>query len=319
MSSKRILAIAIAAVLLMAMPMFADGNVATSFVQSSGTLNVQHTVSPVYSGPLNQISANLTVNDIAGGSLNTNFQTKNWWCGDRQVGSQQLSVSGFSPGPSLGNGMTYVVDYTQVSDHPFQATTQTTGNYQATIDNSWQNRGRQNTGANIAVNGGGWVETELDWTRGTATAELATSGGTGYVEMRTNTEDWGDMTGIPTTYRAFGEVSASGTSGYYSISGQTKGANQMDYKVVGLVDGTTAFTTRGDNLSGPAFVNDWGNFSSSLDIEDNQQIVKRAWSGPDGVWGNADDNVSLEAVGFDIDFNAIAKEHYELYGPGGPW
>jgi len=299
---------------------FGDGYVQTNFSQTSGTLNVQHTVTPVYSGASNQISATLTAHDVIVGDLTTNFNTQNYWCGDRQVGNQQLNVyNGFSGNPNLGDGMTYIADYTQVSDHPFLATTQTTGNYTATIDNSWQNRGRQNAGANINVSGGGWVTTELDWAAstpnpGTAHAELNLSSGetTGYVEMRTNTEDWGDLTGIPTTYRAFGEIAASG-AGAFNVWGQTKNANLMDYKVVGIADGTTYFTSKGDNL-GTAFAQDIGNFSTSLDIEDNQQIVKRAWSGG----GSPPPDVRTENVGFDIDFNANAKEHFEAY-IGGSW
>jgi len=290
---------------------FGDGYIQTNFSQSSGTLNVQHTVTPVYSGATNQISATLTAYDVIVGDLTTNFSTKNYWCGDRQIGNQQLNVySGFSPNPALGGGMTYIADYTQVSDHPFLATTQTTGNYTATIDDSWQNRGRQNSGANINVSGGGWVTTELDWTRGTAHAELNLSSGatTGYVEMRTNTEDWGDVTGIATTYRAFGEIAASG-AGAYNVWGLTKNATLMDYKVVGIADGTTYFTSKGDNL-GVAFAQDTGTFSTSLDVEDNQLIVKR--------YHAAGSSLRTDNVGFDIDFNANAKEHYEAY-IGGSW
>ncbi len=296
---------------------FGDGYVQTNFSQGTGALNVQHTVSPVYSGASNQISATLTANDSLFGSLTTNYTTKNYWCGDRQVGNQQLNITGFSANPALGGGMTYVADYTQVTDHPFLATTQTTGNYMATIDNSWQNRGRQNAGANIDVSGGGWVTTELDWTRGTAHAELNLTSGTGYVEMRTNTESWGDLTGIPTTYRAFGEVASSSGAGIANIWGQTKGINLMDYKVVGVADGTTSWTSKGDNLSS-AFAQDTASFSTSLDVEDNQQIVKRAWSGPDGIYPSGDDSILTENVGFDIDFNANAKEHFETY-IGGTW
>lgn len=296
--------VSIIGLLLSTSLVFAQSSVTTNWVFSGGTLNIQQSVAPVYSGS-GAVTSNLLATGSSSGLMTTQSQPKNYWCGDREVGSQSLATTG-------SGLMLYTLDYIQVSDYGFISDSGATGVYSANVQSSWANRGKLNGGANIAVAPGA-AYSQLFVGSSWAYVDLLTSG-SGYLEMRSNTEDWGNnpvVSGIPTTHRAFGEISVTGP-GQFTV--QAYDPSIMDYKVVGIADGIS-FTTKADNISGGII--DFGSFSTGLDVEDNQVIIKRLWNGPDGIPGTPDDNLRTDSVGYDIDFKGTAKEHYDyVFGSG---